>query len=552
MAEESYRRRLEGLRAQIESERASWIPQWQAVCEYLLPWRGRFLGSSTDRNNGRNRQGKIIDETGSLALRTLASGMQSGITNPARPWLRLTTADPDLAERGSVKAWLHFCENALYDVFRKSNIYNTLHVAYGDIGGFGTAAISIEEDVRTMLRAQTFPIGSYGLSANASGRVDTCCRTFSMTVRQVVERFGLETISETVRRLWDKGNYEAWVEVAHLVHPNLYHDPRSALAKHKRYASCWWELGRNGDQLLHESGFDRFPILCPRWAVDGEDVYGHGPGMDILPSVRQLQSMVKKKGKAVEKMIEPPLVGATELRNSTVNAVPGGITYTSFRDGKPGLMPIHEVRPPVAELREDISEIQNMIRRGSYEDLFLMLALSDRRQITAREVEERHEEKLIMLGPVLERLDDDLLSPLVDIAFDTLMARDMLPPPPEELQGQDLKVEYVNILAQAQRMLGIGGVESLLGFVAQAAAVKPDIIDKIDLDEAADEYGTKLGVSPRILVSREKVAQIRGERAQQQAAAQQLAAAREGAAVAKDLAAAPLDTDNALAGLLGR
>lgn len=552
MPAESKRRRLDAQRTQLELERTTWISHWQDLADYIAPSRGRFL--STDRNRGEKRRGKILDSTGALAARTLASGMLSGIANPARPWLRLTTSDPDLAEFGPVKEWLHLAETRMLDVFRISNLYGALHTVWGDDGVFGTAAMPVVPDAETIVRASTLPIGTYSLSCNARGLVDTCIRHYSMTVRQLVEEFGLETVSQTVRNLWDRGTYEQWVEVVHVVAPNPDHDPRTPLAKHKRYLSCYYELSggsKRGDpEFLRESGFDRFPILCPRWEVSGEDVYGGSPGQDALPDIRQLQSMVRKKGRAVEKMIDPPLVAGPEMRNSTVAGIAGGVTYATFREGKPSLSTLHEVRPPVNELRQDITEIQNGVRRAFYEDLFLMLAMSDRRQITAREIAERHEEKLVMLGPALQRTDYELLNPLVDVVFDAMLDRDLLPPAPEEIQGQDLKVEYINTLAQAQRMLGIGGIESLLGLVQVAAQVKPDVVDKIDLDQAIDEYGEKLGVSPRVLRSDERVEEIRATRAQQQAQQQQAVEMREAAAAAKDLSAAKMGEDNALGALM--
>lgn len=549
---ETYRKRVESLRSQLTQERASWSSHWQDLADYLAPWRGRFLASpSSERNSGRKRNSKIITSHGRLAARTLASGMSTGITNATRPWLRLTTFDPDMLEYGPVKEWLGTVEAAMYDTFRKAAIYNTLHVGYGDIGVFGTAAVAIEEDAETIIRASTLPIGSYALSANHRGIVDTCSRHFSMTVRQIAERFGLEAMSTTVRRLWDRSAYEQWVEVCHLIHPNPEHDGQSAYAQHKRYSSCYHEAGGDTRAFLSRSGYDRFPILCPRWEVDGEDVYGHSPGMDALPDVRQLQSMVKKKGRAVEKMIDPPTVAGPDMRNSTVNGVPGGVTFANFRDGRPSVTPLYQIDPRVQELRADIDEVKKDVSRAFFEDLFQMLALSDQRQpITAREVEERHAEKLIMLGPVLGRLDDDLLNPLVDLTFDALLKREAVPPPPDELQGQVLKVEMVNVLAQAQRQMGIGGIESLLGLAGQVALYSPEIVDKIDLDEAVEEYGDKLGVSPRIIRSEEKVAALRQQRAQQQQQAQTLAAVREGAGAAKDLAAAKTDDNSALTALL--
>lgn len=550
---QSYRRRCDLLRAQLEQERTTWIPHWQECADYLAPWRGKYLTSTTaERNDGRKRGGKIVDNWGRYALRTLKSGMASGITNQTQPWLRLTTEDPELVEFGPVKDYLHTVETGMYDVLRKSGIYQTLDTNYLDIGVFGTGAMAIEEDMETTIRGWSLPIGSYAVSANALGLVDTCVQVYPMTVRQIVEKFGLATASKTVRGLWDRGTYESVVEVVHCVHPNQDYNPRSPLARHKRYASVWFEAAQSRESdFLRESGFARFPILVPRWEAEGADVWGHGPGMDILADVKQLQTMVKAKGKAVAKMNDPPLAGAPELRSSTVSTVPGGITYTTFRDGRPALAPIYQIQAPVQELREDIKDIQRSISRGAFEDVFLMFAGIDRAQITAREVAERHAEKLAMLGPVLGRLDVDLLNPLVDIVFDAMVKRGDLPPAPEELRGAKLRVEFINVLAQAQRMQGISGIEAMFDFVSRGAQIYgPEALDKFDIDQASDEVGDKYGVSPRILRSDEKVAEIRAKRSREQQAQQSVLAAREVAATAKDLSQADTSGENALTELL--
>jgi len=548
---DTYRKRCESTRQQLEQERSSYVPHWIDLAENLSPWRGKFLvGPQGDGAPGRKRNSKILIGHARYALRTLTSGCQAGITNQSKEWAGLTTGDPDMAKYGPVKEWLHTAMTTMFDTFRGSNIYNMLHVGWGDIGCFGTGAMCLESDADTIIRTKTLPIGSYAFSANERGIVDTCVRTYKMTTRQIVGAFGFEGITDTVRAQWDRGDYHTWHDVCHLIQPNEEYDPRSALSRNKRFSSCYWLVGSDEDKWLRKSGFDRFPILIPRWEIDGEDVWGHGPGMDALPDVRQAYSMVRKKAKAIDKMVDPPLVAGPEMRNSVVSSLPSAITFANFRDGKPSVSTLHQVVPPVQELREDIGEIKRDISRAFYEDVFLMLANSDRREITAREVEELAGEKLIMLGPALARMDVDLLNPLIDWTFQEMLERDLLPPPPQELQGEKLKVEFVNPLALAQKAMGIGGLESLVGLVTGIAPLKGDILDKIDLDLAVDEYGTKRGVNPRIIRSDEQVAAIRQQRAQAQAQAAQAEQLATAAGAAKDLSQASTTGDNALAGIL--
>jgi hypothetical protein len=527
---ESKRQSLEKQRVALKNERDSFITHWRDICDYVQPRRGRFTIS--DRNKGDRKNKKIINSTATLAIRNLQAGMMSGLTSPARPWFSLTTPDPDLAEFGPVKNWLSDVTRRMRTLFLKSNVYNALPLLYCDEGLYGTAAMAVLEDEDDVIRAYTFPVGSYCIAQNHRHSVDTFQREWSMTVRQLVDRFGIENVSQTTKSLYDNGNYEAWVNVSHMVHPNPDFDPEALDAKFKRFASCYWETGSGDDKLLEESGFDEFPIMAPRWSLTGEDVYGHSPGMDALGDVMQLQAMERRMIQSVDKMVNPPMVAPTSMMNKKASLLPGDITYVDGTQTNGSFRPAHEVRMPLAELKVLINETQDRIRRCFYEDLFLMLANSDRRQITAREIDERHEEKLLMLGPVLERQNEDLLDPLIDRTFAIMSRRGLLPPPPQDIQGSDLKVEYVSIMAQAQKMIATASIERFLGFVGNVSAAYPQAMDKVDIDQTIDEYGDMIGVPPKIVRSDDMVRSIREGRrmaAEQQQRMEQMQQLAQGA-----------------------
>jgi hypothetical protein len=295
-----------------------------------------------------------------------------------------------------------------------------------------------------------------------------------------------------------------------------------------------------------------FPALGVRWVTTGEDVYGTAcPGMDALGDIRQLQLGEKRGSQAIEKKVMPPLAAPVSMKTLRTSILPGDINYTDEREGQKGLRPVHEVNLSIQELEAKQEQIRFRIRRAFYEDLFLMLASSDRSQITAREVEERHEEKLLALGPVLEQLNQDLLDPLIDLVFDYMLRQGLVPEPPDELQGIELKVEYISIMAQAQKLAGVSIIERFAGFVGGVAAqVGPEAIDKVDIDQLIDEYGEITSVPPGIIRSDEQVAEIRAQRSQAQQAQVQ---AEQGAALAgaaKDLSQADLEGNNALRSLL--
>lgn len=522
------RQQLDLIKSSLENERTSFESHWRDLSDFILPRRSRF--SISDVNKGDRRNQKIIDSTATLAARTLRSGIMSGVTSPARPWFRLTTQDPDLAEWGPVKQWLHAVQQRVSASYLKSNLYNILPTVYGDLGVFGTAAMSVEEVFNgDVIHAKSFPIGSYWVAKDDFGRINTFVREFRMTVAQLLETFGSKkngefdwsNFSTYVRGQYDQGNLQTWIDVTHFVMPNSEYDPKNPIAKFKKFTSCYFESGtgydsKEDDKYLRESGYDYFPILVPRWETTAEDVYGTNcPGMEALGDIKQLQNGEKRIMEAVDKMIRPPMKGPTSMKGQAASIISGDITYIDNVNGQ-GFEPVYEVNFRIQEMEMKQSQVRSRIQRSFYEDLFLMLSNLDRRQITAREVEERHEEKLLALGPVLEQINQDLLDPLTDIAFNIHLRQRLLPPPPPELQGMELKVEYISVMAQAQKMLGVSSVERFTQFVGGLAQVDQGVLRKIKADQIVDVYGEMLSVPPSIVRTDEEVQQIiQAEQAQQ-------------------------------------
>jgi len=515
----------------LNTERTSWQSHWIELQQFILPRRGRFL--ETDVNKGGKKNSNIIDNTATLAARTLASGMMAGITSPARPWFRLSTPDPGLKEFAPVKEWLAQVEALLREIFARSNIYGALHTSYAELGTFGTSPIFIQEDFDDVIRAFPFTVGSYYMANDARLKIDTIYRKIPMTVIQIVSKFGINNVTESTRQLYEKKHFQQWITVIHAIEPNLARDVSKIDNLNMPVRSNYWEEGSSNELYLRKGGFEEMPVVAPRWDVLSNDVYGRSPGMDALGDVKQLQVQHKQKAKGIAKQIDPPMVGSSSLEGKPSNTLPGGVTYTDVTANGAGFTPAYQINFNLQDLKEDIYETQLRIKRAFYEDLFLMLAQSDRRQITAREVEEKHEEKLLMLGPVMERLNDELLDPLIDRTFNIAMRAGILPEIPPELEGIELKVEYISIMAQAQKLVGTTGLERLAGFAGQLAQFDPGVLDKIDSDQLVDEYAEMLGTPPGVVNSDEEVEAIRQARQQQEKRQSQLAMTKEVAEVAK-------------------
>jgi hypothetical protein len=544
----SYNKRLESLR----SERSSFIPLWRDLSDYHLAHRGRFLVA--DRNKGWKRNTKQINNSSRLSARTLASGMMAGITSPARPWFRLSAGDTVLDESEAVKNWLHTVQSIMYRVFSASNTYNVLHMTYAELGVFGTAAMAVYADFDNVIRCEPYTVGSYMIAVNGKNQPDTFYREYDITVTQCVDQFGIENCTNSTQMLWNNGNTEAWITVIHVVEPNSDRDHMSPMAGDKPFRSVYYEYAagkNNEDKFLRESGFDDMPTLMPRWDLTAGDIYATDcPGMTCLGDTKALQLAEKRKYQALDKIVNPPLQGPASMKNKVGKGglKPGEVVYNDTSG--PGLASIYDFRPDIGAIQNEISIVENRIQRGFYEDLFLMLANSDRKQITAREVAEKHEEKLLMLGPVLERLHTELLDPLIDRTFNILQREGVLPPPPEELADRELNVEYVSVLAQAQRLASTGSIEQLSAYVGQAAMLDPSAVHKIDVPQSIDDYAAALGVNPKIVRSDQQVADLK---AADQAAQAQAQAAAQGVAMAdtaKTMSETDTGGDNALSTIM--
>ena len=518
---------------ELERSRDGFKPQWEEIARYITPGRGIF--DAQEPNKGDRKDLHLLDATPFQALTTLSAGMQGGLTSPSRPWFKLGVTDPELGDYEPVRVWLDEVERRMLHVMGRTNTYNALHTLYSEVGAFGTGALYVEEDAAEVLRCAVMTAGEYAIAMDSSGVPSDFCRTFWMTAPQMARKFGRDVLSAGAKSAIDHGRITQYFRVTHLIAASdeLFASGERRKANGMPWGSVYWEQGAK--EPLRVAGYEEFPVLVPRWDVLGSDFYGRGPGWAALGESKMLQELRFDYLEAQKMAIRPPIQMPTGAKKMRADLTPGALTYY---DGPVAATPLYQVRPDIPGQLQAIAESRELINRFFYADLFLMLAMNDQRDMTAREVAERHEEKMLMLGPVLERLENELLDPLIERVFAIMDRMGLMPPPPEDLGGKLLQVEYISILAQAQRMVGLDGIERLAGFVGQMAQLNPAVLDKLDMDEAVDQYAKKLGVPAVVVVSDENVAAIREQRAQQQAQMEQMAAAQQMAQTAQQSAGA--------------
>lgn len=531
------------------NERSSHEQKWRDIARYVMPHRERFL--STDTNRGQRRDQNIINNAPWRASDINAAGMNSGITSPTRPWHRSQPKDKELRDVDAITTWCGEFDDDVRAVLAGSNIYLKFHEMYLDLGGFGQSPLFIEEDAKEVIKGTVVPIGSYALASNARGEVDTLFRIIGMTVRQCVQEFGLKKCSRRIQQLWRNRRREDLIEVLHVVEPNEDYTDGELGPGGMKYRSCWLDFGGNEDDgFLREHGYHEKPFVAPRWATTGTDTYASGyPGEMALGDCKTLQQVERRGLQVLDKISDPPMVGPSSMRDEPVDLMPGGINYEDPAAPGRGFRPALELSPQALPAVDGAAaRVEMRINKTWKVDLWLMIASNDAMDgtMTATEVIERKTEKMLQLGPMLERFFHECLRPFFERVFGIMFRLGMVREAPPELQGHELDLEFTSILAQAQKMVDIQGIRELASFGGQLARAVPDTMDNLDVDKIMRTYGERLGTAPHLIRGADEVAALRQKRAQQQAAQAQQQQAMAAAEGAKTLSQTDTGGDNAL------
>ena len=518
---EACNRRLEGMK----NQRRSFEDDAREIARYALPARSRFL--STKTNGGRERNNKLNNSHGIFAFRTLQGGMTSGLSSQSRPWFTLTVYDEALAEDPQVKAWLDEVEARIASFLAHTNFYGAAKTGYIEMGAFGTEACVMLEHPDEGAVCHQLTFGEYWLALNDALLPGALYRQCPMTALQTVEMFRAKA-PKRARAAYDKSNYEEMFTLYHAIEENPEHIPGRLGYQGKPWRSVYWDENNNDkEELVQLSGYSEQPFWAPRWDTTGNDTWGQGPGHDALPDLRELQLQTKRKGEATDNHIHPEKVVASKVK---LKGQPRSVVSVAAADDVSKLVDVPYQVPyqAIAAVREDIAELREAINQATYADLFM--AITNMQGIQPRNIEEiaaRNEEKLTQLGPVIERVNNEKLQIAIERAFGIMQRLHLLPPAPDPLRNSpDIKIEFVSILTQMQRMVGLGQIERGVQFIGGLAGIYPNARFKLDVYETIDDYAKRAGMPAKLIRSTEDAQNDADAEAQ----AQQNAQAAEAAA----------------------
>jgi hypothetical protein len=522
--------------AALQLARNPWWSHWRELADFYLPRRYVWLQSPAEAARVQTKNPYILDATGTTAARMLASGMMNGITSPARPWFRLrVTGFTEELDHDS-RVWLDEVTKRMMLIMAESNFYNAMAVLYLDLVVFGTGAMMIYEDEDSVIHCYNPALGEYYLAQSAQLRVNTFAREFTYTVAQCVQMFGEENVSPTVKQAYTRGGaaLQQNVKITQLIEPNDNREPGVAAAF--AYREYFWETNGpavDGNNILRLRGYYDFPIIAPRWELLANDSYGSSPAMDALPDVIQLQVETKLKAQGLDKMVKPPVIADIQLQHKPTALMPNGVTYVHGINNV-GVKPIYTVNPPLGEMSADIQDVRARIREIFHNELFAMISQLDTVR-SAAEIDARREEKLVLLGSVLERFENEALDPAIRRIYAIMERRGLLPPAPDQIANGNIEIQYVSILSTAQSAVSAAPTERFLQVVGNLAGVRPEVMDIPNWDELVRGYADAIGVRSKDINSRKATDAQRQARAKAQDSAAGLAAAGQVAEGAKTL-----------------
>ena len=507
----------------LQSQRQNWETHWQDVADYMQP---RKADVTKQRARGDKRMELIFDSSPIQAIELLAASLHGMLTNPSTPWFTLRFKDEDVDGEDEAKLWLQSATDAMYTAFNRSNFQQEIFELYHDLITFGTAAMFIEEDDDDLIKFSTRHINEVFIAENDKGRIDTIYRRFKISARAAVQKFG-NKISSDIRSIVDKDPYKE-IEIIHAVYPRKDFNPTKKDKSNMPFESVYIEF-KTGNELS-VSGFKEFPFVVPRYLKASNEIYGRSPAMTALPDVKMLNEMSKTTIKAAQKQVDPPLLVPDDGFLLPVRTVPGGLNF--YRSGTRD-----RIEPLNIGANNPLGLNMEEQRRDAIRAVFYVnqLMMQQGPQMTATEVIQRNEEKMRLLGPVLGRLQSELLKPLIDRVFNILLRNNMLPQAPEFLSGRDIEIEYVSPLAKAQKSSELQSIMRAIEILGSLANVAP-VFDYVNFDNLVKHLADIVGVPQKILKSQSQVNAERQEAQQKQQEMQQMQQVQQLAKAGGDIA----------------
>jgi hypothetical protein len=462
---------------ELKARRSTWESHWQEVIDFVLPRRGSVLGTNTPGD--KRNPATLFNSTAIQSNELLAGALHGMLTNPATEFFGLVSGIKEVDQRDEVRKWLQQTTRELHTILHNSNFQTEISEVYLDLGSIGTAALSIEEDEKDVVRFRARFMGELYIAENSKGDIDTVYRCSQWSVRQLVQEYGIQNLGEKVQKLYQENPHQQ-VEVVECVYPR----DEAERTKKAKVGPLTYPFGSltilpMEPMVISESGYHEFPYAVPRWSKASGESYGRSPGMKVLADIKMINAMMKSTIEGAQLTIRPPLMVPDDGFMGAPRITPSGLNF--YRAGTED-----RIEPLLTNTRIDfgiqmLELISAVIREGFYID---QLQLRNGPQMTATEVNARNQQMLRLMGPVLARVDRELVRRVVDRVFGISRRQGRLPQPiPAALSGVNLRIQFTSQLAKAQKASELDNIVRIMQLIQPMIALDPSVADNFNGDE---------------------------------------------------------------------
>jgi hypothetical protein len=531
----------------LNGDRGTYLTHCQDVTNYLWPERADY---TVTRTPGAKRMQRVFDSTPLWALSQYVAGVDSLLTSSTLQWFGLRCDDDRIDSKPAVRKWLWDASTAMYAIFNgpRHNFAPAKQEIYGDLGSVGTGFTAVLESPKNGIIFSTRHIKECCIAENDEERVDTLIRRWEWTAKQAYQRWDNKCGALVMKAYEEKPDTK--FAFLHAVRPRKNRNPERRDRLHMEFESLY--VSEKDASVIDEGGFQEFPYLTPRHSKGTGELYGRGLGMIALPDVKMLNELMKLVVKSAQKLIDPPLMLPDDGFMVPIRTTPGALNF--YRAGTRQYDRIAAIETGgQVQLGTDLLEgLRNQIIRTFFGDLLRMPSdlanpQGDGKGSTATYWYMRRDKEMMALGPMLSRHYVEFGDPLIDRVFNMMWRRSQamnfgpgspFPPPPPELSGQKLRVEYVSPIAMAQKSTQLDAITRLMQQQLALMQINPKA--QVQLDDAAIMrlVANDLNAPPEALKSPEVLAQEAQAQAEAEAALNNHAAIANIAGAAKDGTAA--------------
>jgi Bacteriophage head to tail connecting protein len=538
----------------MRTKRWAWWNYARLIAEFIVPDRYHYFIVADRTNRDGIISHAIIDGSPTQYLEICGSGLWSGITNPSRPWFKISLALPWVELDQPGQEWLEDTQQRISTVLAQSNFYDTAAQLFADVSAFGTSPMIIYENDETVILCYLPCPGEYFLQVGSTYEVDVLYREYTSTNAQIVEQFGVENCPISVANAWSRGGSEWDREqvVCHAIEPNsdlrdfATGEPIEVAPKAMPYREVYWLRGEEADGYITITGAHEKPFVTARWSKVSNDAYAPTcPGMKALGDVQQLQLQTRRAAELLEKGVRPPMGADVSLKNQPASITPGSTTYMETVGGTiKKYFPLYEVVPAwFSAVTANLEKISQRISKYFYTDLFF--AITQMEGVQPRnelELSQRNLERLQVIGRPISLMNKEFCSPAIRRVLSIMQRKGLLKPLPDSLKGIPLKLDYIGLLQLAQtsaEQVSMKDFAQMAGEISEAsiAGHVPNPLRDVDWGKFLRKYASLAHVDPDLLFTVDQVKAndqaVQQHNAQQQAIPQGMAAVQAASVLGK-------------------